>query len=134
MPGVRAIIQDVGGLMRAGRAGDNRLELVVPVIVATDANDILTVAKVAAGVVAYTGFTAARNLTTDTAANYLAVFPMMDIGDSIAVQIGISTAFAGTLVAGTGITLKGKAAVPASSSATLYLTRTGAATFDCLCI
>ena len=134
MAGVRAVVQDPGGLSRAGRAGDNRLELVVPTIISADAVDTLTVAKIAAGLVAYTGFTAARVLTTDTAANILAAFPSMDIGDSISLQIGISTAFAGTLAAGTGITLKGKTAVPASGAATLYFTRTGAATMDCLTV
>ena len=134
MSGVRAVIQDVGGLMRAGRAGDNRLELVVPIAVAADANDSLLVAKVAAGLVSYTGFTAGRTLTVDTAANYIAAFPNMDIGDSISCQIGISTAFSGTLVTAAGITLKGKAAVPASSAATLYFTKTSATTMDCLCI
>ena len=134
MAGVRAIVQDVGGLMRAGRAGDNRLELIVPTIIAADASDTISVAKIAAGLLAYTGFTAGRNLTVDTAANILAAFPNMDIGDSISVQIGISTAFAGTLVTAAGITLKGKAAVPASGAATLYFIRTGAATMDCLCI
>ena len=134
MAGTRAVVQDPGGLMRAGRAGDNRLELIVPIIIAADAVDTLTVTKIASGLLAYTGFTASRNLTTDTAANIIAAYPQMDIGDSISLQIGISTAFAGTLVAGTGITLQGKAAVPASGAAALYFTKTGAATMNCLCI
>jgi len=134
MAGTRAVVQDVGGLMRAGRAGDNRLELVIPQIIATDANDSLLVAKIAAGLIAYTGFTAGRNITVDTAANIIAAFPNMDIGDSISVQIGISTAFTGTLVTAAGITLKGKAAVPASGAATLFFTKTAATTMDCLCI
>ena len=134
MAGTRAVVQDVGGLMRAGRAGDNRLELVIPQINATEANDSLLVAKIAAGLIAYTGFTAGRNITVDTAANIIAAFPNMDIGDSISVQIGISTAFTGTLVTAAGITLKGKAAVPASGAATLFFTKTAATTMDCLCI
>jgi hypothetical protein len=134
MSGVRLMVQDPGGLMRAGRAGDNRIEMVTPFTIATDANDILTVTKVASGVINYTGFTAARTLTTDTAANLLIAFPMMDIGDTVLMQIGVTQAFVGTLAAGTGVTLKGKAAVPASGAATLYFTRTAAATFDCLCI
>jgi len=134
MAGTRAMVQDAGGLVRVGRAGDNRLELVIPQIIAADAVDTLTVAKIANGLLAYTGFTAARNLTTDTAVNIIAAFPNMDIGDSISLQIGISTAFAGTLVAGAGITLKGKAAVPASGAATLFFTKTATTTMDCLCI
>ena len=60
MAGVRAVVADPGGLSRLGRAGDNRIELIVPQIIATDAVDTLTVAKLSAGLLAYTGFTAAR--------------------------------------------------------------------------
>ena len=134
MAGVRAVVADPGGLSRLGRAGDNRIELIVPQIIATDAVDTLTVAKLSAGLLAYTGFTAARVLTTDTAANILAAFPQLDIGDTVSMQIGISTAFAGTLAAGAGITLQGKAAVPASGAANLYFTKTSATTMNCLCI
>jgi len=129
----RVMIQD-GGLSRAARAGDGFLQAVSPIVITADAVDTLNVTKIAAGLVAYTGLTAARVLTTDTAANLVAAFPFLDIGDSIALQVGISTAFAGTLGAGTGVTLRGKAAVPASGSAILYFIRTGAATFDCLAI
>lgn len=134
MAGSRFMVQDAGGLTRNARAGDPMLSVAKPLIIAADAADTLTVDKIAGGVLAYTGFTAARVLTTDTAANIIATFPQLDIGDSITLQIGISTAFAGTLAAGTGVTLKGKAAVPASGAATLFFTRTGAATVDCLAI
>ena len=134
MSGVRRMVQDVGGLMRAGRAGDRDLEMVVPTIITADAADTLSVTKLAAGLLAYTGLTAGRNLTVDTAANILAAFPNMDIGDSVSVTVGISTAFALTLVTAAGITLKGKATVAASSRATLYFIKTSATTMDCLCV
>ena len=130
----RRLIQDIGGLSRVARAGDGVIEIVAPAVVAGDANYTLTATDVAKGVLSFSSWTVGRNLTTDTAANLLATFSNMDIGDCISMHIGISVAFAGTMVAGTGITLKGKAAVPASGAATLYFTRTGAATFDCLVV
>ena len=132
MAGVRAIVQDPGGLQRAGRAGDNRIELVVPQIISADAADTLTVAKIAAGALVYTGFTATRALTTDTAANIIAAFPAMDVGDSVALSIGITTAFTGTITAGTGVTLAGRTTCVASGSITLYFTKTSATTVTCV--
>lgn len=130
----RRMIQDIGGLTRVARAGDGVIEIVAPQVIATDANYTLTATDVARGALSFSGWTAGRTLTTDTAANLLTAFSNMDIGDSISVQLGVSAAFAGTLAAGAGITLKGKAALPASGALTLYFTRTGAATFDCLAI
>lgn len=112
-------------LMRLGDGWDNPSISVV----ATDANATITSAQVAGGVVQYTGFTAGRNLTTDTATNFAADNPEMDIGDSIGFTVSVVPAFAGTFVAGAGVTLAGRATCPASSSVTVYLTRTGAATF-----
>lgn len=118
--------QALGRVMRAGDNWDN------PAIqtVAADANATLSATQVASGVIMYTGFTAGRTLTTDTAANYLAVFPEMDIGDALGFTVSIIPAFAGTLAAGTGVTLLGRPTVPAASAVTVYLTRTGATTFS----
>jgi len=126
MSAQRPIVQDNGGLQRNARAGDNILSTRKLTTVAADANAVLDVATIAGGLVQYTGFTAGRTLTTDTAANILAANPWMDIGDSFEVAVSISTAFAGTLVAGTGVTLAGKATVAASGLATLLVTKTSA--------
>ena len=134
MSNVRRVVQDQGGLGRGGVGGDVVVEVARPQVIATDANRTLTVADIAQGVLAFTGFTAGRTLTTDTAANILAAFPLVEIGECVSVSVGISVAFAGTLAAGTGVTLKGKAAVPASGAATIYFIRTGAATVDCLVV
>lgn len=123
----RQVVSDQG-LNRVMRQGDGILNPSISVI-ATDANAVLSAAQVAGGVIQFTGFTAGRNLTTDTAANYLLQFPEMDIGDSLQLLISIITAFAGTFVAGTDITLAGRTTVPANSTVQCYLTRTGAATF-----
>lgn len=124
---VRAIVQDVG-LSRASRVGDNMPFNPSLQVVATDANDTLLAAEIAGGAVQYTGFTAGRVLTTDTAANILAAFPMMDIGDSIILVVSIVTAFAATYAAGAGVTLAGRATTPASSWSMILITKTGVAT------
>jgi hypothetical protein len=116
----RNIIQD-NGLMRNARAGDGWIQCPELVTIAADTNDILTVTKMAAGSVQYTGFTAGRNLTTDTAANITAAFPEMDIGDILVFKVSIVPAFAGTWVAGTGVTLAGRATCPASTQQEVYL-------------
>ena len=129
---VRPIIQDASGLMRNARAGDGHVvgAGISITAVTADANDTLTAAKVAAGAVAYTGFTAGRNITADTAANYLAAFPNMDIGDAVGVHVAITTAFAGTLVTATGVTLKGRATIVANGSSMIYIVKTSATTVD----
>lgn len=131
MSALRPIVQDGGGLSRNARAGDNVLSTRSLTTIATDTNATLAVATIAGGLVQFTGFTAGRTLTTDTAANIIAANPWMDIGDSFEVVVSISTAFAGTLAAGTGVTLAGKATVVASGLATLLFTKTGAAAVTC---
>ena len=131
MTALRTSVQDNAGLFRNSRAGDNPLSSRQLVSIATDANAVLTVANVAGGLLQFTGFTAGRTLTTDTAANILAANPWMDIGDSFEVDVSITVAFAGTLVAGTSVTLAGRATCPASVLSKLIFTRTGAATVTC---
>ena len=118
-----------GGLTRNMRAGDNWDNPVISAV-AADANAVVTTAQIAGGVIMFTGFTAGRTITTDTAANILANFPEMDIGDSYGFTISCIAAFAGTFAAGTGVTLVGRATCPASSAVTIYITRTGAATVN----
>lgn len=131
MPFKRLMTAPVGsGLPEAIRQGAGLLTNVSRVAVATDANATLSVASIAGGYVQYTGFTAGRNLTADTGANYAAAFPDMDIGDSYQFMVSITTAFAGTLVAATGTTISGRATVLANTWNILTLTKTGAATFD----
>lgn len=123
----RLMIQE-GGLTRYTRAGDNWDNPSITSI-ATDAAATISATQIQGGVVMFTGFTAGRVLTTDTAANLALAFPEMDIGDSYGFSVSCIAAFAGTFAAGTGVTLAGRATCPASSSVTVYLTRTGAAAF-----
>ena len=128
MSAQRPLVQDNGGLMRQARAGDNYAACRSLLSVSTDANRTLTVADIAGGLVQFTGFTAGRTLTTDTAANILAANPWMDIGDSFEIDVSIVPAFAGTWAAGTGVTLAGRATTPASSTTKVLVTRSAAAT------
>jgi hypothetical protein len=114
---------------RPSRPGDSILQPNATIVTA-DAIDTITAAKVASRVVQYTAFTAGRNLTTDTAANILAAFPDLDIGDQILFIVSCVAAFAGTYVAGTGVTLAGRATTPASSFSIIVITKTGAAAIE----
>lgn len=127
MGAVRAIVQD-NGLSRNARVGDGLISHPAVTVVTADAADIVTVDKIAGGVIQYTGFSAGRNLTTDSAANIIAAFPNMDIGDTLELMVSITTAFAGTWVAGAGVTLAGRATVLANTQQTVIITKTGAAT------
>lgn len=127
MSAVRAMVQD-NGLSRNARVGDGLISHPAVTVVTADANDIVTVDKIAGGVIQYTGFSAGRNLTTDSAANIIAAFPNMDIGDTLELMISITTAFAGTWVAGASVTLAGRATVLANTTQVVIITKTGAAT------
>ena len=127
MSALRPMVMD-NGLQRAARSGDNTLASRQLLSISADANAILTVAAMAGGLIQFTGFTAGRTLTTDTAANIIAANPWMDIGDTFEVDISITTAFAGTYAAGAGVTLAGRATALASSISKILVTRTGAAT------
>ena len=128
MSGSRPIVKGPGGLSREAANGDGIFQVPVVKTVSADANYTITATDIAGGVLAFTGFTAGRNLTTDTAANIIAAFPQLNVGEAVVLQVGISVAYAGTLVAGTDVTLAGKATVVASGSAFLYFTKTSATT------
>jgi hypothetical protein len=122
----RAIIQE-GGLSRAARAGDTTDNPVVALI-ATDAAVSLLLAQIATGLVVYSSFTAGRVITTETAANILAAYPEMDIGDSLHIVVASLAAFAGTWSAAAGVTIAGRATVPASTTCNVWITKTSATT------
>lgn len=98
--------------------------------VSADAAATLTVDQMAGGCVQFTGLTAGRNFTTPTAALILAAAADMDVGDSFSFIVSITTAFAGTWVAGTGVTLAGRATTPASSSTQIVVTKLSSTTVE----
>jgi len=118
-----------GGMLKATASGDSLLTPAT-IVNAVDAVDTVTVDKIHAGVVQYTAFSAGRNLTTDTAANIIAAFPEMDIGDSIMFCVSLQAAFAGTWVAGTGVTLAGRPTTPASSFSLVVIKKLTATTVE----
>lgn len=75
-----------------------------------DAAATLTAAEMLDGLFTITP-TAARALTTDTAANIVAALPNAQVGSWFDITIVCLAAFAATLTAGSGITIIGTAAV-----------------------
>jgi hypothetical protein len=71
--------------------------------------------------------------TVDTGANMDLAYPNLLVGDAIVVRYTVSVAFASTITAAAGITLKTAAAnniVAASQSAWLIFYKTGVGTYD----
>ena len=95
---------------------------------ATDANHTLTVTEMAGGVVYYSALSAGRQVTTPTAALILAAAPDMDVGDTFMLIVSIQDAFAITWVAGTNVTLDGRATTPASSNSIIVVEKTSSTT------
>jgi hypothetical protein len=129
----RNIIRDEGGHQREARAGEVISNPGTPLLISTDANNTLTIAQIQKGgfVVMFDAFSAGRQVTTDTAAAIIAaMFPNAENGDSFTLIVSIQDAFAGTWVAGTGVTLKGRATTPASGSTVIVVTKTSATTVD----
>lgn len=125
----RAQITSAGmELPQRSGAGSGMLGNLSVAEVTTDVNQTLTIAQMSGGAINYTGFTAGRNLTTPTAVEILAAAPDMDIGDSFSFLVSIQDAFAGTYVAGVGVTLAGRATTPASSWSWIVVTKTSVTT------
>jgi hypothetical protein len=124
----RVLASNRAGLPEVGRQGQGLLgNPSIAEITATGAQT-LTVAQMSGGVVYYSGLAAGSNVTTPTAALILAAAPDMDIGDSFMIWVSIQDAFAITWVAGTGVTLLGRATTAASSSSLIVVTKLSATT------
>ena len=96
-----------------------------------DSAQTLTVAKMACGLYMRSGLTAGRTDTTDTAANILAAFPAMNIGDNFSVVVSNLAAQILTIAGGTGVTMGTKTTVAASSMGILVFTKTSATAMTC---
>jgi hypothetical protein len=112
------------------RAGDGFLGNPTITEKTTNADHTLTVEEMAGGLVYYSALSAGRAVTTPTAALILAAAPDMDIGDSFCFLVSIQDAFAITWAAGTGVTLRGRATTPASSSTWIVVVKTSATAVD----
>ena len=130
---VSPLVNDGSGIPRAMGAGDGFMAALIDQSLTTVGAGTLLAALFSTGIILRTGPTAAFIDTLDTAANFNAQFPNLDIGESIQVIYSVNVAFAGTIAVGTGITLKTVAAnnvVPASSSRWIVLEKTSATTYD----
>jgi hypothetical protein len=123
----RAAIYE-GNMRRKARTGDGMLSAPLLATIATDAAISLTVDQIIGGIVQFTGFTAGRNITVPTAASILAALPEMDIGDTLLLHFSVTTAFAGTWVTNTGVTLAGRATIPASGNQFVLIEKLSATT------
>lgn len=102
----RAAVYD-GGIQRPARTGDGHLMHASAATMTADAASTITVDKLAGGLILRSGITAGRIDTSDTAANILAAFPEMDIGDSFEVVISNTSGFTQTLAGGANVTASG---------------------------
>lgn len=127
MSDVRGVVYE-NGLQRPSNVGDGILSNVNLVTIATDANLTLTAGQIAGGAVRFSGFSVGRTVTTDTAANILAAFPSLSVGESKMIVVSVTPAFAATWSAGTNVTLAGRATTPASSYSLVVITKTSSTT------
>lgn len=112
------------------RMGDGFLGNPTIVEKITNVDHILTVAEMSGGLVYYSALSAGRQVTTPTAALILAAAADMDVGDSFCFLVSIQDAFALTWAAGAGVTLRGRATTPASSSTWIVVVKTSSTTVD----
>ncbi len=115
------------GMERQARAGDGFLANPVITTNAAAGNQSITVAMVAGGVGVFTGAAGAVNLTFPTAADLIAAFPDMDIGDSYVFTITNTAAQVATFVANTGNTIAGFTTTNAQTR-TCVMTKTASTT------
>lgn len=97
-------------------------------------NATLTAAQLLSGVIEHTVITAAGTDTTDTGTNIDAAMPSVAVGDAFSVTLVNTSAgaYAITLAAGAGVTIKGSTATVAQNkTAVLLFRRTAAATWTC---
>ena len=126
----RAILDTGTSMARKMRAGDGLVDNATITETTTNVNHTVTVAEISTGILYYSALSAGRNVTTPTAALILAAAAGMDIGDSFSFRVVIQDAFAITWVAGTGVTLRGRATTAASSSSVITVVKTSDTTVD----
>jgi len=130
----RLMVSADGRLPQPSRVGDGMLSHFKVYNHVGDANFTATVEILSGGHITQdTALTAARTITTDTAALIAAAWPEMDIGDSYSFVVSNSQAGAFNLVVagGAGVTLQTVVGnVVPGSSRVFTLVKTAAATFD----
>lgn len=120
----------LAGMLEPSRGGSGLVANIRRTDVATNTDQTMTVQQMSGGHVNFTSFSAGRAVTTPTAALILAACPDMDIGDSFSFFVSCQAAFAATWVAGTNVTLAGRATTPASSYSLVTVTKLSATTVE----
>jgi hypothetical protein len=122
-----------GGIARVAHKGDGpTLNLGASKLTTAGAGTLLA-ALLATGMLLRTGPAGAYADTVDTGANIDAAFPNLGVGDTFDVFYSCSVAFAATITAAAGITLRTAAAnnvIAASTGRLLHFEKTGVATYD----
>lgn len=130
MSAFRAIIRE-GGLERVMRQGDGFAANPAIVTNAAAGNQAITLPMIAGGVGLFTGAAGAVQYTIPVAADIIAAFPDMDIGDSLIFKVVNTAAQTATLnTAATGVTYAGFTTVNAGTR-TGVITKTSATTVTC---
>ena len=124
----RFIVRD-SGLQREARVGDGFAAMPKITSVATAGDLTLSVAAVQGGIAQFTGAAGAVAYTLPLAADLIAAFPMMDIGDTYVFVIQNTASQNATVTTNTGITLTGNVVINAASKF-VVLTKTAATTMD----
>lgn len=118
-------------LPMTGFAGSGWLANPKAVVVATDTAQTMTINQISGGAVIYSSFTAARVVTTPTAAAIIAAMGSdYNIGDTFVFAVSAVAAFAVTWAAGTGVTLVGSASVEASTWSMVLIEKTSETTVN----
>lgn len=118
---------------RQAVAGDGLLMFPKASTLTTVGAGTLLATLLTSGLLLRTGPTGAYADTIDTGANLDAAFPNLAVNDSINLMYSNSVAFASTITAATGVTLKTAAAnnvIAASTGRFLHLIKTGVGTYD----
>jgi len=129
----RVLVQDELFVTRIAQNGDGLLTFPSISVLTTVGAGTLLAALLGSGVLHRTGPTAGYADTVDTGANLDTAYPNLKVGDSIHVLYINGVAFASTITAATGVTLKTATAnnvVAASTGRQLLFIKTGVGTYD----
>lgn len=130
---INFLVQAKSELPRPAVPGDGLFMRMRPTALTTAGAGTLLAALLTSGMLLRTGPGGAYADTIDTGANLTAAFPDMEVGDAIDLYYVNNVAFASTITAAAGVTLRTAAAnnvVAASTGRLLHLVKTGAATYD----
>jgi len=129
--GFKRVMLDDGGVQRRARAGDASSNNPVITTNASAGNQSITIPMIAGGVGVFTGAAGGVQYTIPVAADIIAAFPEMDIGDTLEFSITNTAAQVATLnTAAAGVTYAGFTTANAATRVGL-ITKTSGTTVTC---